>query len=39
LGERHANRIGENVDAAQHPVARINAEFTSLAAIVVLRYV
>ena len=25
--ERHLHRIGENVDAAQHPVARIDGEF------------
>ena len=30
--QRHLDRVGEDVDAAQHPLARIAAEFTSLAA-------
>jgi hypothetical protein len=28
--ERHLHRIGENVDAAQHAVARVNREFDFL---------
>ena len=28
--ERHLHRVGENVDAAQHPVARVDREFDFL---------